>query len=464
MSGGELVVRAWKWRAYPTPEQALVLEGQCHAARGLWNMLHEWYLWGGRGKRPTWKQADEAIRQARKDIDWLSQLPAQAAQQVLKTYIQAWVNYWENGAGRPDFHSVRSTRLAVDVPQARDLNITDTSTKRHPSATVNIPLLGKLTVRTHRQLPDEAKISGARIVQEPDRTWTVVLRVQVPSRPALMGPLPAIGLDRGITKPVAGRDTAGADLDWGHGEWLTPGETARLHRLERQAARRRHARWNRNGGQGKGRIGANERDTYTQISDLRAKAARRRKEWHHQLSHQIATTHSLVGLEQLLITNMTRTAKGTLDQPGSNVSQKTGLNRAILNEGWATLAQYITYKLEERNGTVIPVPAAGTSQTCHACDNRASEQRENQALFRCVNTVCGWTGNADHNAAANILKTALSMGVNMLQPTERGLQPASLTKAGQNPHKGTGRDPEVFGSRKREKRHATTKSKADVAA
>ncbi|WP_394816022.1 hypothetical protein [Streptomyces gibsoniae] len=40
--------------------------------------------------RRSLKVADEAIRQARKEIDWLGVLPAQAAQAVLKTYHQAW--------------------------------------------------------------------------------------------------------------------------------------------------------------------------------------------------------------------------------------------------------------------------------------------------------------------------------------------------------------------------------------
>jgi putative transposase len=32
---------------------------------------------------------------------------------------------------------------------------------------------------------------------------------------------------------------------------------------------------------------------------------------------------------------MTKSAKGTLEEPGKNVKQKSGLNRAILSEGWA---------------------------------------------------------------------------------------------------------------------------------
>ncbi|WP_189050890.1 hypothetical protein [Micromonospora sonchi] len=72
-----------------TPAQCAVLDKQGHAARAMWNLLHAWWTWGGRNRRPSLKQADEAVRQARKDIAWLADLPAQAAQQVLKTYVRA---------------------------------------------------------------------------------------------------------------------------------------------------------------------------------------------------------------------------------------------------------------------------------------------------------------------------------------------------------------------------------------
>ncbi|MFF5074483.1 hypothetical protein ACFY2R_25555, partial [Micromonospora olivasterospora] len=112
-------------RLAPTAEQAAALDIQGHAARAMWNLLHGWWTWGGgRDRRPTLKQADEAIRQARKDIPWLADLPAQAAQQVLKTYVRAWRNCWEGRASVPEFKARLRSRMSVDVPQGRDLAIT----------------------------------------------------------------------------------------------------------------------------------------------------------------------------------------------------------------------------------------------------------------------------------------------------------------------------------------------------
>ena len=50
-------------------------------------------------------------------------------------------------------------------------------------------------------------------------------------------------------------------------------------------------------------------------------------------------------------------------------------------------------------------PDAYTSQTCHQCGHVASESRDSQAVFHCVE--CGYEANADINTAKNILGRAL---------------------------------------------------------
>ena len=93
---------------------------------------------------------------------------------------------------------------------------------------------------------------------------------------------------------------------------------------------------------------------------------------------------------------MTKSAKGTTDEPGTNVRQKAGLNRVILHTGWAALGQMLNYKAAE----VIEVSAAYTSQTCSTCGVIDADSRRSQSEFKCV--ACGHAQNADLNAARNI--------------------------------------------------------------
>jgi len=94
---------------------------------------------------------------------------------------------------------------------------------------------------------------------------------------------------------------------------------------------------------------------------------------------------------------MTGSARGSVGQPGRNVRAKAGLNREILRSGWGLLVR----RLEEKApGRVEKINPAFTSQRCSVCGHVAADSRESQALFRCV--ACGYTCNADVNAARNI--------------------------------------------------------------
>jgi putative transposase len=108
-------------------------------------------------------------------------------------------------------------------------------------------------------------------------------------------------------------------------------------------------------------------------------------------------------VEALTITNMVKSARGTAQEPGKNVAQKSGLNRSISGEAWGRTVTMLTYKTTRFGGTLHNVPAPGTSRCCSACGFTTPGSRESQAVFMCKNPDCGWSGNADHNAARNVL-------------------------------------------------------------
>ncbi|MXW47530.1 MAG: transposase, partial [Gammaproteobacteria bacterium] len=127
--------------------------------------------------------------------------------------------------------------------------------------------------------------------------------------------------------------------------------------------------------------------------------------WVHQVSREIADRYSLVYLEDLKIRNMTRSTKGTVEQPGTNVRQKSGLNRSILKTGWYKLERVLAYKT-----TVQKVAPHYTSQRCSRCGVTDRNNRRTQSEFRCVG--CGHSDNADVNAAKNILALGIGERIN----------------------------------------------------
>ena len=123
------------------------------------------------------------------------------------------------------------------------------------------------------------------------------------------------------------------------------------------------------------------------ISRLHIKIADARRDAIHKATTAISKNHAVVCLEDLRTRNMTRSARGSVDSLGSNVRQKAGLNRSILDQGWFEFQRQLEYKQQWGGGQIIYVPARNTSRTCSAC---------------------GHTEHADMNAAKNILAAGLA--------------------------------------------------------
>jgi len=137
------------------------------------------------------------------------------------------------------------------------------------------------------------------------------------------------------------------------------------------------------------------------ITRIHIRIADARNDYLHKTSTAISKNHALVVLEDLKVANMSASAKGTLERPGKNVRSKSGLNRAILDQGWSEFRRMLEYKQLWRGGAVITVPPQNTSRTCPECGHVSSDNRKTQERFRCVR--CGYSGNADFVAALNIL-------------------------------------------------------------
>lgn len=211
---------------------------------------------------------------------------------------------------------------------------------------------------------------------------------------------PAVGIDRGVAATVA---LSTGELHSCPG--LPDGQAERMRRLARKAGRQETARRRRPNSER--RRSRRHQRTLDQLAKLRAREARIRNDFLHKLTTDLAKSQGVVAIEDLRVKSMTRSAKGTIEQPGVHVAQKRGLNRVILAQGWAECARMLDYKLAQRGGVLVKVPAAHTSQTCAACGVVDRRSRRTQATFRCV--ACGHRANADTNAAQVILAAGLAV-------------------------------------------------------
>jgi putative transposase len=78
-------------------------------------------------------------------------------------------------------------------------------------------------------------------------------------------------------------------------------------------------------------------------------------------STKLIKNHAVIVLEDLKIRNMTKSAKGTIEEPGVNIKAKSGLNRVILMQGWYSFQCMLEYKQKYSGGTVKYVNPKNTS-------------------------------------------------------------------------------------------------------
>jgi putative transposase len=189
-----------------------------------------------------------------------------------------------------------------------------------------------------------------------------------------------VGIDRGVVVSAA----LSTD-ELLHAPSLTPGEAKRVTVLQQRLARAQR--------------GSNRRErTKRAIAKLRAHERDRRNDWVEKTTTDLSRRFDVIRVEALDVRAMTRSARGTAEQPGVRVAQKRGLNRAISQSGWGQLVTRLQHKAF---GRVEQIPAAYTSQRCSACGHIAPENRKSQAVFECQACSAGRC-NADVNAARNI--------------------------------------------------------------
>lgn len=335
----------------------------------------------GGGRLPYCEHAKGLVALKREPAtSYLAEAPSQTLQQSLMDLDRAWRNFFEGRAGRPTFRR-KFRDDTMRFPQGFSLDV--------DGGRVRIPKVGWLPLFNKRLLAKMAKRGRALSVtmRRESGQWWVSVCFELPDPAPSADPSSQVGVDMGVAHALALSD--GTFRDVGAKEAARIGRMeSHVKRLQRKAARQKKG--------SKGR-----KETYSRIAKLRRRIADARRDFRHKATTDLANSHGLVAVEALDVKNMTKSARGTAEEPGRNVRQKAGLNRSILEVGWGDMRRMLRYKLEERGGELVEVDPAYTSQRCAACGHVSPGNRPSQASFRCER--CGHEGNADTNAAINIL-------------------------------------------------------------
>lgn len=390
-----------RFRMYPSPVQAEQMLTHCAHARYVWNLAVEqhshWRRW--RRSAPGFAEQCRQLTEARRENEWLGSGNADVQQQALKDFAKAKNARFTSGFGEPtwrrkhvhegfrvigtdrvpEYHADGSPKFNAKTGRqvlGRSVVVQELNRRW---AQVKVPGCGWVRFRLSAR-GKGAKLPDAKTFRVTFRNgqWHIAFAV-IPEPAPTPGTGEVIGIDRGVTITAALSD--GRELNCPQ---LTDKERAQIRKHQRRAA-----------GAPKG--SAAKAAEYAKAAQLRAREANRRKDWCEKTSTMLARSYDLIRFEKLNIKTMTRSAKGTVERPGRNVAQKSGLNRSILAQGWGLLRQHTGHKAP---GRVEDVPAPYTSLRCSACGWIDKNSRKSQAGFVC--SSCGFTCNADSNAAINV--------------------------------------------------------------
>ena len=313
---------------------------------------------------PLWKQDP--------NLAWLKESPSQTLQQTLKDLERAYINFFSKRAGFPRFKK-KGQSDSYRYPQGCKLD--------QGNSRIFLPKLGWMRYRNSRKVLGEVKHVT---VTHSCAKWFVSIQTEREVEPSLSPATTAIGIDVGVVRFATMSD----------GSHIEPINSFKKHQERLARYQRRMSR--------KVKFSNNWQKAKTKIQRIHRTIAHARKDYLHKITTTISQNHALVCIEDLQVRNMSRSSKGNSEEHGKMVKQKSGLNRAILDQGWGEFRRQLGYKMTWRGGILLAVPPHNTSRTCPCCSHVSKDNRKTQAKFECVK--CGYENHADLVGAINILE------------------------------------------------------------
>lgn len=381
--------RSFKFLLRPTARQQAALAAMLDDHRDLYNAALQERRDAYRMRKVSIRYGDQSaqlkdIRRA--DTDGQGRWSFSSQQATLRRLNRAFDAFFRRvKAGQtPGFPRFKGAGWfdTVEWPTDRDGCRWDSAPGEH-----RVYLQGVGHVRVHQHRPITGRVKTLSVKREGRRWHVVVSCDDVPAQP-----LPATGRTVGIDLGVA------SFLTTSDGEQVPNPRPGRRTARKLAAAQQSLARCKRRSKRrGKARA---------RVAALHGKVRRQRLDHAHKTALMLIRHHDVICHEALRITNMSRSARGTVEQPGSKVAQKAGLNRSILDAGWGVFLACLTHKAESAGRVLVAVDPRNTSRTCPDCGHCCAENRVTQAAFRCQR--CGLDTHADLVGAVNVLRAGLA--------------------------------------------------------
>jgi putative transposase len=367
--GSRVVKRAYKYRFYPSDQQAQELNRTFGCVRKVYNLALEarTKAWYGEQRRVTYVQSSAMLTEWKRDPDlaYLSEVSSVPLQQGLRHLQGAFANFFEKRAKYPAFKSKRRSRASAEYTR---------SAFRYRDGVLTLAKMTEpLAISWSRPLPEGAEPSTVTVSRDAAGRWHVSILVETTVHDApLSGAV--VGVDAGVTSLIT----------LSTGEKVTNPRHERRDRKRLALAQRSLAR--------KQRGSANREKARRKAAKVYARIADRRRDHLHKLTTRLVRENQAVVIEDLQV----RTMLGN-----------HSLARAISDAAWRELRGMVEYKCRWYGRDLVVVdrwfPSSKVCSVCRAVrDGMPLHVRE----WTCP---CGARHDRDVNAARNIKAAGLAV-------------------------------------------------------
>jgi putative transposase len=357
---------AYKCRAYPDPDQQVMLARTFGCVRVVWNrtLTARQARYATERRGTSYRETDAALTamKRRPELAWLNEVSSVPLQQTIRHQHKAFQAFFAGRARFPRFKSRRGRQAATYTRRAfrwRDGRLWLAKTSR--------PL--RLVWSWQDVDPVTLDPSTVTVARDPDGRWYVTLHVQVADPAPLPATGRAVGIDLGITD-FAVLSTGERLANPRHLER----KVASLARYQRHMARKRKGSNNR-------------RKAAAKVARAHRKVRAARTDFLHRTSTRVVREHDLPVIEDLNVAGM--------------VSNRR-LARAISDSGWGAFRAMLAYKAERAGRRLVVVDRwYPSSKTCSGCGHVLATLSLGTRTWRCP--ACGARHDRDTNAAKNLL-------------------------------------------------------------